>query len=638
MTTVTGVRGKTAAYKWWWSWVTTVDHKRIGVLYGVSAIAFLLVGGIEALVMRLQLARPEQGVVSPETYNQLFTMHGTTMIFLAVMPLSASLFNFIVPLLIGAQDVAFPRLNAFSYWLFAMGGVFLNSSWFLGGAPNAGWFGYANLTSKAYNPGFGIDFWVLGLLLLGIASLAAAFNFVITIINLRAPGMTFMRMPVFVWMTLVTSILMVLAFPVITVALIELLFDRKFGTNFFVPAAGADLVLWQHLFWIFGHPEVYILILPAMGVISEVLPTFSRKPLFGYPVMVISGIAIAFMGFSVWAHHMFTVGLGPVANSVFALGTMTIAVPTGVKVFNWIATMWGGSVRFQTPMLFAVGFIAMFIIGGLSGVLHSIAPSDAQQQDTYFVVAHLHYVLFGGSIFALFAGIYYWFPKITGRMLSEKLGKAHFWLMFVGFNLTFFPMHFLGLEGMPRRIYTYSQGQGWDLWNMVSTVGAFTMALAILMFLLNAVRSWRKGEQAPDDPWDGRTLEWSIPSPPPPYNFIAIPTVHSRDAFWEQKYPQGGEISTGGRGDAVGEHIASGPAHAASGQGKEKGHPDIHMPSPSYWPLVVAVGITLGAYGLLYSLALAVTGLVVTLVGIYSWSFEPAVKQPKGKLGKDKKE
>ncbi|TMQ68983.1 MAG: cytochrome ubiquinol oxidase subunit I, partial [Candidatus Eisenbacteria bacterium] len=402
-----------------WSWVTTVDHKRIGALYGVTAFIFFLIGGLEATMMRIQLAKPENTFVSPDVFNQLFTMHGTTMIFLAVMPLSASFFNFLIPLMIGARDVAFPRLNAFSYWVFLFGALFINLSFFLGGAPDTGWFGYSNLTSSQYSPGHGVDFWAVGLQILGIASLAAGFNFIITIVNMRAPGLKLMRMPVFVWMTLVTSFLIIFAFPVITVALVFLLFDRLTGTNFYAPAMGADPVLWQHLFWLFGHPEVYILILPAMGIVSEVLPTFSRKPLFGYPVVVYSGIFIGFMGWGVWSHHMFAVGLGPIADSFFALTTMLIAIPTGVKIFNWIATMWGGRIEMKTAMLFSIGFIAMFIMGGLSGFMHASPPADLQQSDTYFVVAHIHYVLFGGSILGIFSGLYYWFPKMTGRLMNE---------------------------------------------------------------------------------------------------------------------------------------------------------------------------------------------------------------------------
>ncbi|MBI2166132.1 MAG: cytochrome c oxidase subunit I [Chloroflexi bacterium] len=632
--TVPGVLRRPASYTGLWSWVTTVDHKRIGVLYGVTAFIYLLLGGTEAFLMRLQLARPDQSLVSPEAFNQLFTMHGTTMVFLVVMPLGAAFFNFMIPLMIGARDVAFPRLNAFSYWCFLGGSLLLNSSWFLGGAPNAGWFSYANLTSKAFNPGHGIDFWILGLMVLGVASMAAAFNFIVTIVNMRAPGMTLMRMPVFVWMTLVTSFLMILAFPVITVALIELMFDRMFGTNFFNPAAGGQPILWQHLFWLFGHPEVYILILPAMGIVSEILPTFSGKPLFGYPVVVFSGIAIGFLGWAVWSHHMFTVGLGPVANSVFALTTMTIAVPTGVKIFNWIGTLWGGSVRLTTPMLFAIGFIAMFIIGGLSGVMHAAAPSDAQQQDTYFVVAHIHYVLFGGAIFALFGGIYYWFPKVTGHLLGEGLGKLNFWLMIIGMNTAFFPMHFLGLDGMPRRIYTYSGEMGWGLWNFVSTVGVGIVILGVLVFLWNFFSSLRRGRPSGGDPWDGRTLEWSMPSPPPLYNFAAIPRVNSRDAYWEQKRGEVGDPPTNSpRSNSHNEHSSNGPIgrrpQGSYSDVAEAARLSIHLPGLSYFPILVAIGLTLAGFGLIYNLGLLFAGAALAVLSIYGWALEP-VSDPAG--------
>ena len=586
-----------------WGWITTIDHKRIGILYGVTAFVLFVMGGVEALIMRTQLARSELDLVSPETFNQLFTMHGTTMIFLAIMPMGAAFFNYIIPLQIGARDVAFPRLNAFSYWTFLAGAIMLNGSWFLGGAPNAGWFGYAPITGEAYNPGHGIDFWIMSLQILGIASLAAAFNFIVTILNMRAPGMTLMRMPLFTWMTLITAFLLVLAFPVITVALIELMFDRFFGTNFFVPAAGANPVLWQHLFWVFGHPEVYILILPAMGIVSEILPTFSKKPLFGYPVVVLSGLIIGFMGWMVWSHHMFTVGLGPIANSVFTITTMAIAVPTGIKIFNWLGTMWKGSLNFSTPMLFSLGFITVFTIGGISGVMHAQAASDAQQQDTYFIVAHIHYVLFGGSIFALIAGIYYWFPKFTGRMYDETVGKITFWLIFAGMNLTFFPMHFTGLDGMPRRIYTYDANMGWDIWNGFSSGGAALLAVGMVALIYNVVSGWTKGKRAEGDPWDARTLEWSISSPPPEYNFVEIPTVTEVDDWWATKR----------RKERV-------PVIAGASEDEEH---SIHLPQPSYWPIVVSIGLLIGGYGLIYHYALSVVGVAIALFGVYAWSFEP---------------
>jgi cytochrome c oxidase subunit I len=589
-----------------WSWITTVDHKRIGILYGTTAFIFFLMGGIEALLLRIQLGSPENTFLSPELYNQMFTMHGTTMIFLAIMPTSAMFFNFLIPLQIGARDVAFPRLNAFSYWVFLLGGLFLNASWLFGMAPDQGWFGYANLTSKQYSPGLNVDFWMIGLQILGIASLAAAVNFFVTILNLRAPGMNLMRMPMFVWMSFITQVLLLLAFPVITVALFLLMFDRFFGSHFFVPSGGGDPLLWQHYFWIFGHPEVYILILPAFGIISEVLPVFSRKPLFGYAAMVFSGVFIAFLGFGVWSHHMFSTGMGPMADTFFALSTMLIAIPTGVKIFNWIGTMWGGSLQFRTPMLFAIGFIAMFIIGGLSGVMHSSPPADLQQTDTYFVVAHFHYVLFGGSIFGLTAGAYYWWPKMFGRMLDERLGKLHFWLMLIGFNLTFFPMHFVGLHGMPRRVYTYPEGLGFELLNQIETAGSFVLGLAFVVFLVNIFQAWRKPANAPADPWNGATLEWAIPSPPQEFNFAQLPTVHGRDALWETKRERKGTLPEPPR---------------VSGQG-------IHMPNPSYWPVVAAVGVLAVFLSLMFLGQTGVWGVVaavaILFLGVYMWAFEPA--------------
>src|SRR6478752_1025360 len=468
-----------------WSWLATTDHKRIGQLYLYTSLLWFLVGGIEAAIIRTQLFNPNQHLVTAQTYNELFTMHGTTMIFLVVMPLSAAFFNFLIPLQIGARDVAFPRLNAFSYWIFLFGGLFINFSWFLHAAPNGGWFGYAPLTTRPFSPGLNIDFWVIGLQILGVSSLAAGFNFITTIINMRAPGMNLMRMPIFTWMAFIVQFLIVLAFPIITVALTFLMLDRFFGTNFYEISAGADPLLWQHLFWLFGHPEVYILILPAFGLVSEVLPVFSRKPLFGYPVMVYSGILIAFLGFGVWAHHMFAVGMRPIADATFAMTTMLIAIPTGVKIFNWIFTMWGGDLKFTVAMKFAISLVGLFVIGGISGVMHASPPADLQQTDTYFIVAHFHYVLVAGSIMGLWGGLYYYFPKITGRLLSEKWGNWHFWLFFIGVNLTFMPMHWSGLYGMPRRVYTYDSGQGWDIFNAMSTWGAFIQLLGGLIGLYN---------------------------------------------------------------------------------------------------------------------------------------------------------
>jgi len=606
MASITGVIARPTGYTGLWGWITTVDHKRIGVLYGVTAFIMFLIAGLEAGAIRAQLAQPDSTLIGPETFNRLFTMHATAMVFMVIMPLSASFFNFVVPLAIGARDVAFPRLNAFSYWVFLFGVLLMHASFLVGQVPDAGWFSYANLTSTTYSPNDGLDFWALGLLVLGVSSVAAALNFMVTIINMRCPGMTMMRMPVFIWMTLITSILLVLAFPVITVGLVELVLDRNFGTHFFDTSGGGDPIMWQHLFWVFGHPEVYILILPPMGVVSEILPTFSRKPLFGYPVVVFSGIVIGVMSWAVWSHHMFTTGMGPTALTVFTITTMLIAVPTGVKIFNWIGTMWGGSIEFKTPMLFAIGFISLFIIGGLSGVSHAVAPSDFQQQDTYYIVAHIHYVLFGGSIFGILAGMYYWFPKLTGRMMSEGLGKWNFWLTFIGMNLTFFPMHFVGLNGMPRRIYTYSEEFGWGLLNSLASLGYVVLFIGMLLLVINIIQSLRNGRVAGHDPWDAPTLEWSISSPPPVYNFAEIPRVEGRDPYWTTKR----------RAEAAGQPVTGPEARVDVST--------IHMPSPSYWPALVAVGVVLIAAGLLTHYGLSFVGGVIALLGTIGWSNEPA--------------
>src|SRR5713101_2304570 len=587
------------------SWLTTVDHKRIGILYGSSAFIFFLIAGIEALIMRLQLARPDNNLVSAQTFNELFTMHGTTMIFLAIMPMSAAFFNYMIPLMIGARDVAFPRLNALSYWIFISGGLFLHVSFLAKAVPDGGWFGYANLTSAQFSPSHSIDFWMLGVQILGISSMLAGFNFLVTIINMRAPGMTLMRMPVFIWMSFVTQFLIVLAFPAITVALILLMFDRFFGTLFYVPVAGGDPLLWQHLFWIFGHPEVYILVLPAFGLVSEVLPTYSKKPLFGYPVMVYSGILIAVLGFGVWAHHMFAVGMGPIADTFFGLTTMLIAIPTGVKIFNWIATMAQGAIRYTTAMLFGISLVALFTIGGISGIMHSSPPADLQQTDTYFIVAHFHYVLFGGSIMGIFAGIYHYFPKVMGRLMDEKLGKIHFWLTFIAMNLTFFPMHFSGMLGMPRRIYTYDAGQGWDLYNAMSSAGAMIFPIAMAIFIYNFFVSRKRGEIAGSNPWGAGTLEWTIPSPPPEYNFAKIPTVTSRYPIWE------------------GKEVDHADARINAQEGKTPADLGIVMPYNSIKPLFVALGLVIMFCGLITTRALIGVGAALMIFSLYSWLLSP---------------
>jgi cytochrome c oxidase subunit 1 len=611
-----GALRRPSATHGFWSWFTTVDHKKIGILYGVTAFVFFLIGGIEALLIRAQLAQPDATLLNADQYNQIFTMHGVTMVFLFVMPMSAAFFNYMIPLMIGARDVAFPRLNAFSYWAFLLGGFFLYSSWFLGGAPNGGWFGYA--PNSTTDPTPGMTYYAIGLLITGIASTAGAVNLAVTVINLRAPGMTFFRTPVFVWMGLVVQLLLVFSLPIITVGLFELLFDRRWGTHFFDPTAGGDPILWQHLFWLFGHPEVYILILPAFGIISETIPVFSRKPLFGYQFVVFSGIAIGFIGFGVWAHHMFAAGLGPVANTAFGISTAIIAIPTGVKIFNWMATMYGGDLRFTSTMLFSIGTVTMFVIGGLSGVTHAIVPADYQQTDTYYIVAHFHYVLFGGAIFGLFAGLYYWWPKVFARMLSERLGKVHFWIMIIGFNLAFGPMHVLGLQGMIRREYTYPESLGLTFWNQVSTVGAFLIAVAITVFIVNVVRTQlRPRGLENDDPWDARTLEWTTSCPPPEYNFEETPIVHSLDEFWHRKYAE----------DKSGRLVpvqAGGADHAEPHGGSGHG---IHLPGPSFWPLVAATGLPIIGYGVIYGWWLVGVGAFVMLVGFYGWAVEPSVAE-----------
>ena len=606
----------------WRSWVFTVDHKKLGIMYGVVAMIFFIIGGVEALLIRLQLAAPNNKVLSAGAYNQMFTMHATTMVFLFVMPMAAAFANYLVPLQIGARDVAFPRLNAFGFWCFLFGGIFLNTSWFLGGAADSGWFAYAPNTALAFSPSHGVDFWALGLQITGIASLTGAINLIVTVLNMRAPGMSLMKMPIFTWMILVVQFLLLFAIPVITVALFLLSFQRNFGAAFFSVEKGADPLLWQHLFWIFGHPEVYILVLPSFGIVSEVLPVFSKKPLFGYKFVVFSGAAIGFLGWGVWAHHMFASGLGPVSVAVFSVATMAIALPTGVKIVNWTMTLWGGKLRFTTAMLFAVGLIVEFTIGGLSGVTHAVAPSDTQQTDTYYIVAHFHYVLFGGAVFGLFAGFYYWWPKIFAKMLNERLGKWNFWLMVVGMNLTFGPMHILGLQGQPRRMQVWTAFRAGDgffnlaFWNRVASVGSFVLAIGVLMFLINVVYTHRTAGVAPADPWDARSLEWMTSNPPAEHNFDAIPTVHELDEFFHRKYEEN---------EATGEIHQVSTYEEIMADEATRADKHIHLPSPSYWPIILALGLPLIAYGLIFARLLAVFGAVVVLLAMFGWSMEPSV-------------
>lgn len=525
-------------------WVTTVDHKRLGVMYIVYALCFLVIGGIEATIMRIQLIRPHNDLVSPQVFNRMFTMHGTTMIFFAVMPILFGFANYLVPLMIGARDMAFPRLNAFSFWLTAFGGLLLyfsflgaNGLYGAGNAPDVGWWAYAPLTSLPFSPGHSTDYWTLSLLIAGFGSIGTAINIIATVICMRCPGMTLAKMPLFAWLNLVMGGLVVLAVSPLTAAQLMLLIDRYLGGHFFDTQAGGSAVIWMHFFWVFGHPEVYVLVIPAFAFVSEIVPVFSRKAIFGYPIMVAATVAIGFISMSVWAHHMFTVGMGPQGNGFFVLSTMAIAVPTGIKIFNWLATMWGGKIEFKVPMLFCVAFLFQFLIAGLTGIIQGSAPVDWQLAHSYFVVAHFHYVIVGAILFALFGAFYYWYPKVTGKMLSETLGRWHFWLFVIGFHLTFDFMHIPGLLGMPRRIYTYEPGRGWEIWNLLVTIGVLFQAAGILVFVGNLVWSYFRGKNAGRDPWDAWTLEWSTSSPPPAYNFAVIPTVRSRRPLWDLKHP-----------------------------------------------------------------------------------------------------
>lgn len=632
-----------------WGWMTTSDHKKIGIMYGYAAFFFFILGGVEALLLRIQLAQANSEFLSAGAYNALFTMHGTTMVFLFIMPASSAFMNYLIPLMIGARDVAFPRLNALSWWIFFFGGIFLYSTFifgtslapispegivgnlpagggpgsfnFIANSPDGGWFGYQPNAGPLYSPGTAMDYWALGLQLLGLASLISAVNFIVTVFNMRAKGMRLLRMPVFVWMSTVVAFLLLFSLPIIAVALFMVTFDRQFGTVFFAPVGGGDPILWQHLFWLFGHPEVYVLILPAMGIVSEVLPVFSRKPLFGYSAVVFAGAAIAFLGFGVWAHHMFASGITPVAQAAFGLATMTIAVPTGIKIFNWMATLWGGRIRFTTPMLFALGFLSMFTIGGLSGVTHAVVPSDWQQTDTYYIVAHFHYVLFGGAVFGIFAGLYYWFPKLTGKVMNSRLGKTHFWLQFIGFNLTFAPMHWLGLQGMVRRTWKYDTTNGFEPWNIVVSIGAFIIALGVAVFIYNWYHSRRHGEDSGLDPWDARTVEWMSPTPTPAYNFANPPAITRLDHFWHLKYDEDADGRAVRKPDA--DEILAQLEHDEMNP-KET----IHLPNPSYFPLTMAMGLPLVFYGIIYHTtswgkALIVIGVLVSLASLIGWGIEP---------------
>jgi cytochrome c oxidase subunit 1 len=525
-------------------WVVTVDHKRLGILYILYSTFFLLIAGAEALLIRLQLAYPHNHVLSAQVFNRFFTMHGTTMVFLVGMPFLFGFANYIVPLQIGARDMAFPRLNAFSFWLTAFGGFLLYYS-FLGGAglygmgnaPDVGWFAYAPLTARSFSPGHATDYWALALIVSGFGTLGTAINIIATVISMRCKGMTLMRMPLFTWLLLIVSMLTLVTITPLTAAQLMLLIDRYLGGHFFDTQAGGSSLIWIHFFWIFGHPEVYVLVMPAFAIANEIIPVFCRKAIFGYPAMVAASVAIMFVSLSVWAHHMFTVGMTSVSNAFFTLSTMLVGVPTGIKIFNWIATLWGGRIRFTTPMLFCIGFLFQFLIAGLTGIMLSVSPWDWQLHNSYFVIAHFHYVLVGAIVFCIFGGLYYWYPKATGRLMSERLGKWHFWLFVIGFHITFDTMHFLGLLGMPRSIYTYQPDRGWNFLNLVVSIGGLIQGIAVVIFAYNFIVSYWRGEVAGNDPWDAWTLEWTTSSPPPVYNFEELPEVHSRRPLWDAKHP-----------------------------------------------------------------------------------------------------
>ncbi|MDQ6828186.1 MAG: cytochrome c oxidase subunit I [Gemmatimonadota bacterium] len=592
----------------------TVDHKTIGKRYLVTAFVFFLLGGLEAVAMRAQLAGPGLRMLSPEAYNQLFTMHGVTMLFLFASPVLSGFSNYLWPLMIGARDMAYPRVNALSYWTFLMAGVFLYSSFLVGQAPDGGWFAYVPMTERAFSPGLNIDFYALGLIFLGVSSTVGAVNFITTFFKLRAPGMSLNRVPILLWGTLTTSFSVLFAIPALSVACIMLFFDRRFGMHFFDAANGGHPLLWQHLFWMFGHPWVYIVVLPAIGIASDIIPTFCRRPLAGYTFVVLSTVTTALLGFGVWVHHMFATGLPQLSTDFFSAGSMVISIASGVSIFAWIATIWHGKPVFKVPFLFMAGFIVLFVIGGVSGVMTAAVPFDWQLTDSYFVVAHIHYVLIGINVFPVFGGLYYWLPKMTGRMMSERLGRWAFWTMFGGFNLGFFPMHIAGLLGMPRRIYTYQAALGWDTVNMITTIGAYVFAIGVLMFIVDFFRSLRVGAPAGDNPWDAPTLEWATTSPPPPYNFLVLPTVRSPYPLWESRLNERdvSELDSGPVLDAGRETLGT------SGLDSEAVEV-LRMPEDSLWPVLLSAALLTSCYGLLmqqwWLAIVGATALIVTMVG-----------------------
>jgi cytochrome c oxidase subunit 1/cytochrome c oxidase subunit I+III len=598
--------------------LTTVNHKRVGRRYLVTAAFFFMLAGINALVMRTQLAEPNNNLVSPELYDQLFTLHGTAMIFFFATPMNSGFGNFVLPMMIGTRDMAFPRLNALSYWIFLFAGLFMFSSLPFGLAPDGGWFAYVPLTGDKYLPGLNLDFYCLGLLFLAVSTTVGSINFIVTFLKLRAPGMSLNRVPVFVWGIITQSFMLIFALPPLDLANSMLFLDRRFGTNFFDVHHGGDAILWQHLFWIFGHPDVYIIVLPAFGIVSSIIPTFSRRPIAAYPLVVLATIATAIISFGVWVHHMFAVGLSQVSLSFFAAATLTISVPAGIQMISWIATMWRGRVVVTTAMLYAVSFIVAFVIGGVSGVMFAVVPFDQQVTDSYFVVAHFHYVLFGGAVLPLLGGLFYWWPKLTGRMTHRGLGILSFALVFTGFNVTFFPMHISGLLGMPRRIYTYQSGLGWNTPNLISTVGAFILALGFLVTLFVFVQSLMRGDRAPDDPWGANTLEWATGSPPKPYNFPVIPTVHSLNPLWDGKTMASMEER---RHDEERTMTKTHLALRTSELDARVEHP-IEMPEETPVPFITAALLTASVISLLlgaYHAAEVAFGLMMVAVGWWLW-------------------
>ncbi len=577
------------------SWVSSVDHKRIGLRYFYTGMAFFVIGGIQSLLIRAQLAGPDLELLGPEAFNQLFTMHGITMMFLFAMPVLSGFGNYFVPLMIGARDMAFPRLNAFGYWVLLAAGIFMYSSFLVGKAPNDGWFNYLPLAGAEFTPGVNIDFYSLGLIFLGISSTGGAINFMVTILKLRAPGMTLNRIPIFVWGELAMALQIIFALPALSLAAVMLTLERKFGFHFFDAEGGGDPLLWQHLFWVFGHPEVYIVALPGFGIASAIIPTWCRRPMVGYTYIVIGELAVALVGFGVWVHHMFAVGLPNVTLSFISLASFMVAIPSGLQVFAWLATLVSGRPRLSTPMLFVLGFIVIFVIGGVTGVMFAAVVLDQALHDSYFVVAHLHYVLVGSAVFPIFGAIYHWGPKMTGRLLDERMGKWSFWLMFVGFNLAFFPQHLLGLLGMPRRVYTYEEGLGWDLYNLASTIGAFVLGVGILITFVNWYRSRSRGAPAGNNPWKGETLEWYTSSPPPHYNFVTVPTVRSREPMWDQP-----ELREGAQAPPEGGRpLTEGHLTLSTSMLDARPQAIVHMPHASPWPFLFAVALLILFYAIL---------------------------------------